>query len=146
MAAMTNYLENKLIDQIFRGVTYTFPGTLYVGLLTSAPSDASSGTEVSGNNYGRVGVTANTSNWAATDAAGSTANPSGGTSGTTSNNGVLSFNTPSGNWGTITHFGIYDASTSGNLLFWGVLSAQKAVFSGDAVSIQISQLQIQIDD
>ena len=146
MSAMTNYLENKLIDQIFRGVAYTFPGTLYVSLFTAAPSDAAGGTEVTGGNYGRVSVVANATNWAATNAAGSTANPSTGTGGTTSNNGVLTFPTPSADWGTITHFGIWDNTSGGNLLFWGALSASKAVFTSDAVSIQISQLQVQIDD
>jgi len=57
MAALSNYLENKLVDQLFRGQAYSFPTTLYIGLLTSAPSDSSSGTEVSGGSYARVAVT-----------------------------------------------------------------------------------------
>lgn len=146
MTAATNYLENKLVDQIFRNVAYSFPTTLYIGLFTAAPSDTGGGTECSGGNYARKDVVCNTTNWAATNAAGSTANPSSGTSGTTSNNGVITFNTPNADWGTVTHFGIFDASTSGNLLFWGALSASKAVYNGDAVSIQISQLQVQMDD
>lgn len=145
MSAMTDYLENKLIDQIFRAQVFAFPATLYIGLLTAAPSDATGGTEATGGSYARVAVVGSLANWAGTQAAGSTV-ASSGTGGTTSNNGAISFPTPSANWGTITHFGIYDAASAGNLLFWGALSSSKAVFTGDAVSIQIGQLQVQIDD
>lgn len=145
MAAMSDYLENKVIDWLIRGQSYTPPATLYIGLLTAAPSDTGGGTELTGNNYARASVASNMTNWAGTQSAGSTT-ASSGTGGTTSNNGVINFNTPSNDWGTVTHFGIYDASTNGNLMFWGALSASKAVFNGDAVSIQTAQLQIQIDN
>jgi hypothetical protein len=145
MTAASNYLENKLIDQIFRNQAFSFPTTLYIGLLTAAPSDTGGGTEVTGGNYARASVACSLANWAGTQAAGSTV-ASTGTGGVTSNNGVVSFNTPNANWGTVTHFGIYDAASVGNLLFWGPLSSSKAVFSGDEVSIQAGQLQIQIDD
>lgn len=145
MSAMSDYLENKIIDWLIRAQAYSPPATLYIGLLTAAPSDTGGGTELSGNNYARAGVTSNMTNWAGTQSAGSTTTSSG-TGGTTSNNGVINFNTPSNDWGTVTHFGIYDASTNGNLLLWGALSASKAVFNGDAVSIQTAQLQIQIDN
>jgi hypothetical protein len=142
---MSDYLENKVIDWLIRGQSYTPPATLYIGLLTAAPSDTGGGTELTGNNYARASVASNMTNWAGTQSAGSTT-ASSGTGGTTSNNGVINFNTPSNDWGTVTHFGIYDASTNGNLMFWGALSASKAVFNGDAVSIQTAQLQIQIDN
>lgn len=145
MTAASNYLENKLIDQIFRNQTYTFPTTLYIALFTAAPSDTGGGTEVSGGNYARASVACSLANWAGTQSAGSTT-ASSGTGGVTSNNNVISFNTPNANWGTVTHFGIFDAVSSGNLMMWGPLSSSKAVFSGDAVSIQAGQLQIQIDD
>ena len=145
MTAATDYFENKLVDQVFRGQAFSFPSTLYVGLLTAAPSDATGGTEVTGGSYARIGVACSLANWAGTQSAGSTT-ASTGTSGTTSNNGVISFPTPSANWGTITHFGIYDAVSAGNLMLWGPLSSSKAVFTGDAVSIQAGQLQIQMDD
>jgi hypothetical protein len=156
MSAASNFLENKLVDWFFRGQAIsitgasaaagTGPTALYVGLLTAAPSDVGGGTEVTGGSYARVTVNSNTTNWAATNGATSTVNPSTGTGGTTSNNAVISFPSPSADWGTVTHFGIYDATSAGNLLFWGPLSSSKAVFTGDAVSIQISQLQVQMDD
>jgi hypothetical protein len=149
MAAMSNYLENKLIDHIFRGVAYTAPTTVYIGLLTSAPDDTGGGTEVStsGTNYGRVSVVCNTTNWAATNGATTVTNPSSGTTGTTSNNGAINFLAPSATWGLITHFGVYDAVSGGNLLFWGSLTASKQVNNADAApSFAISALSIQIDN
>ncbi|CAB4130418.1 hypothetical protein UFOVP119_42 [uncultured Caudovirales phage] len=146
MSAMSDYLENKLIDHIFRGVAYTAPAALYVGLLTAGPSDTGGGTEVSGNNYSRVNLAPSTTNWAATNAAASTANPSAGTSGTTSNNSTITFPTPSASWGTVTHFGLYDASTSGNLLMWGALTISKTINSGDTVTFPAASLSVQIDN
>ena len=131
MAALSDYLENKLIDRIFRGQSYTFPTNLYFGLLTAAPSDSGGGTEVSGGSYARVSVAASMANFAGTQAAGSTT-ASSGTSGETSNNVNITFPSPTGNWGVISYVGVYDASTSGNLLVWGALTTPKTVNSGDA--------------
>jgi len=146
MAAMSNYLENKIIDWLLRQVAFTPPTTVYIGLFTSTPSDTGGGTECSGGSYARASIACSTANWAATNGATLTTNPSSGTSGQTSNNIVISFPTPSLSWGTVTHFAIFDALSGGNMLFWGALSASKLVQSGDTVSIQISQLVVQIDD
>lgn len=146
MAALSNYLENKLIDQLFRGQAYTFPSTVYVGLYTAAPSETGGGTEVSGGSYARVAVTANMTNWAGTQSAGSTT-ASSGTSGTTSNNVAVTFPAPTANWGVITHVGVFDASTSGNLLIYGALTISKTVNNGDsAPTFQASALSFQIDN
>ena len=131
MAALSNYLENKLIDRIFRGQAFTFPANVYFGLLTSAPSDSGGGTEVSGGSYARVEIAASMANFAGTQAAGSTT-ASSGTSGETSNNVNITFPAPTGNWGVISYVAVYDASTSGNLLVWGALTTPKTVNSGDA--------------
>ena len=145
MAHMSGFLENKLIDQIFRGQAYTFPTTLYVGLLTATPSDTGGGTEVTGNNYGRASVAASLANFAGTQGAGTTVASSGAT-GTTSNNAPITFATPSGSWGTVTSFGIYDAVSGGNLLFYGSLSISKTINSGDTVTFPAASLSIQIDN
>ena len=145
MSAMSDYLENKLIDQIFRGQAFTFPGTLYVGLLTAAPSDTGGGTEVSGNAYARVAVTNSLANWAGSQGAGTTV-ASSGTTGTTSNNGTITFPTPSAGWGTVVAFGIYDASSAGNLLFYGTLSISKTINTGDTVTFPAAALSIQLDN
>lgn len=156
MAAMSDFLENKLIDWFFRaqaiGITGasaaggTGPTNLYIGLLTAAPSDTGGGTEVTGGSYARVTYASSLANWAGTQAAASTT-ASTGTGGTTSNNTAITFPAPTANWGTITHFGIYDASSAGNLLFWGALTASKTVNNGDAApSFAAAALSIQIDN
>lgn len=142
MSAMSDYLENKLVDHIFRGQTFTSPANLYVALFTAAPSDSGGGTEVSGNGYTRVTVSSSLANWAGTQSAGSTT-ASSGTGGATSNNGAITFPTPTGaGWGTVTHFGIFDASTAGNLLFHGALTASKTINAGDTVSYAAAQLAV----
>jgi hypothetical protein len=147
MGAMSDYLENKLIDHTFRGVSYTAPSGLYVALFTAAPSDSGGGTEVSGGSYARVNLAPSTANWASTGGAGTTTNPSAGTSGTTSNNSAITFAAPTANWGVITHVGVFDASTSGNLLFWTALTTSKTVNNGDAApSFAAGALTFQIDN
>lgn len=141
MSAMSDYLENKLVDQLFRGQSAPTTTTLYVGLFTASPSDSGGGTEVSGNNYGRVAVTSSLANWAGTQSSGSTT-ASSGTGGQTSNNESISFGTPSASWNTVTHFGIFDASTGGNLLFWGALSTSKTINSGDTVNFPAGSLTV----
>lgn len=143
MSAMSNYLENALVDHLLRGqlLSNTSPASLYVGLFTVAPADAGGGTEVTGNNYGRVAIARSLAAWAGTQSAGSTV-VSSGTGGVTSNNAAITFPTPSGTWGTVTHFGIFDAVSGGNLWFWGALSVAQTINSGNGVSYPIGQLQL----
>jgi len=141
MSAMSNFLENKLVDQLFRAQAAPTTSTLYIGLFTAAPSDSGGGTEVSGNNYSRATVTSSLANWAGTQSAGSTI-ASSGTGGVTSNNGAITFATPSATWGTVTHFGIFDAASAGNLLFHGALTTSKTVNSGDTVSFPVGTLTV----
>lgn len=129
--AFTDYAENKLTDALFRGQSLGAPATWYVGLLTAACSDSTSGTEVTGGSYARVGVTASLANFAGTQSAGSTS-ASSGTGGQTSNNAAITFPAPTANWGSVSHFGFFDASTSGNLWVCVTLTTAKTVNSGDA--------------
>lgn len=145
MAAMSDYLENKIIDWLFRGQAFTPPTTLHVGLLTSAPSDTGGGTEITGNAYTRVAVSSSLANWAGTQSAASTVASTGAT-GTTSNNGVIAFPTPIASWGTVGFFGVYDAASVGNLLFYGALNNAKTINVGDDVRFPISSLSVQIDN
>mgnify|MGYP001317718868 CR=1 FL=1 len=144
MAALSDYLENKLIDHLLRATAYSAPATTYVGLLTAAPSDSGGGTEVSGGSYARASVASGTGAWTATQ--GGTSGASSGTGGTTGNAATISFATPSAGWGTVTHFGVYDALTGGNLLFHGALTASKVINSGDSVSFAAGALTLQIDN
>lgn len=131
MAAKSDYLENKIIDWLFRGQTFTPPTTLFFGLLTANANDAGTLTEVSGGSYARVGVAASLANFAGTQGAGTTV-ASSGTSGTTSNNGTITFPAPTANWGSIVGMGVWDASTGGNLLVYAALGTAKTVNSGDS--------------
>ena len=150
MAAMSDYLENKLIDFVFRGQAFTPTTNTFVGLLTSAPNDANTGSnvvEVSGGGYDRVAVGSSLLNWSGTQS-NSANTTSTGISGTTYNINAITFPAPSGaNWGVINAFGLFDASTGGNLLFYGTLTTPKTVNNGDAAPTFSAQaLSIQLDN
>jgi len=136
MAGKSDYLENKLIDHIFRGTAFIAPTNLYIGLFKLIPSDAGGGTEVSGGSYARVQVACNGTNWANTQASGT--GVSSGAGGTTSNSVAITFPVPTGDWGAggtngqVGWFGIFDASSAGNLLYWAALTAAKSINTGDA--------------
>ena len=158
MPSMSNYLENKLADLLFRGramaigartASWDTAPEVYVGLLTAAPSDTGGGTEVSGGSYARVRVPASgapgDATWKGTGD--ETSGASAGTSGTVKNNAAVTFPAPTGTWGVVTHFGIYDASSGGNLLWWAALTASKTVNNGDpAPSFATDALTVQIDN
>lgn len=144
-AALTDYLENKLIDTFLRAQAYTMPATVYVGLYTACPTDSTAGTEVTGGSYARVSITSSLANWAGTQSAASTT-ASSGTGGTTSNNGVITFPTATADWGTVVCFGVSDASTSGNLLFYAALTANRSITNGSTASFAAAALTFQIDN
>lgn len=144
MGALSDYLENKIVDHVLRATAYTAPVTVYVGLLTAAPSDTGGGTEVSGNAYARVAITSGTAAWNNTQ--GNTTGASTGTDGTIENAAVITFPTPTAGWGTVTHWGVYDAATAGNLLFYAPLTVSKTINTGDAVSFAAGALSLQIDN
>ena len=125
MAEFSNYLENALINAVLRNTTYTSPATVYVSLYTTDPTDADSGTEVSGGSYARTAVTMGA--------------PSNGVS---TNSADVTFPTATAGWGTVTHIGIHDASTSGNLLFHTPLDTAKTIDSGDIFKIETGNLSV----
>ena len=125
MAEMSNYLENALINVTLRATSYTAPTTVYVALFTSDPTDAGSGTEVSGGSYARTAVTFGA--------------PSDGAS---LNSADVTFPTATASWGTVGWIGINDASTSGNLLYHTALDTAKAIDSGDIFKISTGNLSV----
>lgn len=129
MAGFTTYLQQEVLDHLLGNGAYTAP-TPYIGLFTAAPSDAGGGTEVSGNAYVRVN-------------AGTLFGAASGT--TCSNDGAITFPTTTGSWGTVTHFGIFDAASAGNLLIWGALSVSKTITSGDTASFGVGDLDVILD-
>jgi hypothetical protein len=125
MAEMSNYLENAVINAVLRNTSYTSPTTVYVGLFTSDPTDAGSGTEVAGGSYARVAVTFGA--------------PSNGVS---TNSAAVEFAQATANWGTVSHIGIHDALTTGNLLFHTALDTSKTIETGDIFKIAIGSLSV----
>ena len=132
MAALSDYLENKVIDWLLRGQAYTPPSTVYVALFTVADNDAGTGrTEVSGGSYARVAVASSLTNWAGTQSAASTV-ASTGSSATTTNNNTVTFPAPTAAWGSVVAMGVFDAASGGNELFYTTLAQAKTINSGDA--------------
>jgi hypothetical protein len=64
---------------------------------------------------------------------------------TTSNNAAIEFPTATGSWGTVTHVGVFDASSSGNLMAYATLSASKAIATGDVFRVPSGDLDITLD-
>ena len=125
MSEMSNFLENALINATLRNTTYTSVATVYVSLWTTDPTDAGSGTEVSGGSYARTAVTFGA--------------PSNGAS---LNSADVTFPTATASWGTVGWIGINDASTSGNLLYHTALDTAKAIDSGDIFKISTGNLSV----
>jgi len=125
MAAMSDYLENALINAVLRGTTYTSPSKVYIALYTSDPTDAKTGTEVTGGAYARQEITFGA--------------PTNGVSYSTAD--VL-FPVATASWGTVTHIGIFDASTAGNLLFHGPLTNTKTIAADDQLKIVAGNVNV----
>jgi hypothetical protein len=137
--ATGDYLENQVIDTIFRGQSTSLGTDIFVGLSTAACSDSSVGTEVSGGSYARVSVTRSLANWAGTQGAGTTV-ASTGTGGVTSNNNVITFPTPTAGWGVVTHVFAAAAASGSNILFCTALSISKTINNGDSVTFPAGSL------
>ena len=125
--SFTNFLETEILDHVFAGAAYTAPATKYIGLFTAAPGETGGGTEVSGSAYARQTMAFTTSG------------------DTTSNNAAVEFPTATGSWGTITHVGIFDAVSSGNLMVYATLTASKAITTGDVFRVPSGDLDITLN-
>jgi hypothetical protein len=125
MAEMSNYLENALLNAVLRNTSYTSPSTVFVSLYTSDPTDAGSGTEVSGGSYARKPVTFG--------------EPSNGVA---LNSAAVEFDQATASWGTIGYMGIMDAVTSGNLLFHSPLTTSKTIESGDIFKFAVGNISV----
>jgi hypothetical protein len=128
MAELSDYLENKLLDHVLRGTSYTSPTTVYVGLYTSDPGDDNSGTEVSGGSYARQELSVTTAS-----------------DGIVTSSADVTFPQATGSWGTISHIGLLDAITAGNLLMHTPLTTSKAIDTGDIFKISSGSLTAQLD-
>ena len=129
MAALSDYAENLLMNWMMTTDSVTRPTAWYVALYTAEPSDSGGGTEVSGNGYSRQAISVSTAS---------------GTGGTTSNNSNITFTAAGGDWGTVTHIGIHDASSSGNLLWHGVMTGSKTIADGDTLQFNTGNIDLTI--
>ena len=122
MSAFSDYLENKILDHILGGGTYTRPATVYAALFSTSIGDDGSGDELVGNDYARVAITNNPTNFPAA------------VNGVKSNGQEIEFLEPSASWGAVRAVGIFDAISGGNLLFSANLSQQVTIAAGDTPS------------
>ena len=125
MSALSDYAENKILDHILGTSAYTFPSQAYLGLSTGSFGEDNSGTELSGNNYSRVAI-----------------NFDAASGGTTDNSAAVEFAAATGSWGAVSHFGIFDAASSGNLLIHGAFSSSKTIASGDILKVAAGDLDV----
>ena len=130
MAGFSDYLEDKVLEHVFGGNAYSAPSTLYVALYTVAPTDTGGGTEVSGGGYARQTGAFTVSG----------TNPT-----TASNTAAIEYPTATANYGTVVAVGIFDASSSGNLLAYANLTASKVVSSGDVFRFNAGDLDITLE-
>lgn len=133
MSALADYAEQRVLNFLFNNNSDSFsaPAT-WLALYTSTPTDTGGGTEVSGGAYARQRVYPSTSGstpkWTA---AADTSTPSGAK--IIKNANTITFPQATANWGSVKASAIFDASTSGNLLWWGTLTATKTIQQGDTL-------------
>ncbi|WP_068616609.1 phage tail fiber protein [Paenibacillus tuaregi] len=115
---VSNYLAKALLNETFRGIEYVKPDTVYMALYTSNPTAADTGREVTGGAYARQTLT-----FAAPTV------ESGRQ--TIKNSADIQFPVATADWGTVTHMGIRDAATGGNLLYYGPLDSPRSILTND---------------
>jgi len=125
--SLSNTFETDVLEWLFTDTSVTRPTAWYIGLFTTDPTDADSGTEVSGGSYVREAATFSVTGDAATTTA------------------AVEWPVATADWGTITHIGVYDASTAGNLIAHAALTASKTINTDDVFRIPASSLQMTLD-
>ena len=123
--AASNYLENALLDYVLRNTGTPTTATVYLALSTADFTDANTGAEISGNGYARQAI--------AFDAA---------AAGVTQNTALESFTASGGNWGAISHIGIFDALTVGNLLYHTSMTTTRTINDGDTLEFAIGAVTV----
>lgn len=125
MAQMSNYLEEQLINLVFRNTAFATPGTVYLALYSTDPTDADTGTELSGGGYARIAITMGVP-----------------TDGVSLNTVDAVFAPATADWTAVTHIGIRDAATAGNLLMHKVLPAPVSILNTNTFRIPLGDLSI----
>jgi hypothetical protein len=127
--SFTNFLETEILDHVFAGSAYTAPSTHYLALFTAAPGESGGGTEVStsGTAYARQSVAFTT------------------TGNTTSNSAAVEYATATASMGTVSHVGVFDAATGGNMMAYATLTSPKSIDTGDVFRVPTGDLDITLD-
>ena len=125
--SFSNTFETTVLTWVFTTGSATRPTAWHIALYTAAPDDTGGGTEVSGSGYARQSVTFTIS--------GNTA----------SNTSALEFPTATGSYGTVTHVGVFDAASGGNLIAYAALTTSKAIDTGDVLRVPAGDLDITLD-
>lgn len=132
MANISNYMEERILNHFFKGVSSSPPGTLYIALFLNNPTDAATGTEVSGSEYARKVITF-----------GEVSQIEG--KATISNSDDIEFDQAGDNWGLVTHAAIYDDLTGGNMYYYGPLENPKDVQTSDILKVLAGELKLTLD-
>jgi hypothetical protein len=126
----TFYARQKIVDDL-TGVAAYAPPPLYLSAHTADPGDGGShASEVSGSGYARVPLAGV---MGAADSSGISINTS-----------VITFGPATADWGTISHFGIEDASSGGNMLCPGVPTMPRTITTGQPLQIPVGQLRLRL--
>jgi hypothetical protein len=134
----SNYMAEDCLEEFVQGQTRVRPSPHYWALSTTTPSaDGSNFTEPSSGGYGRTTIS-NPGNVFPTS-------PTMGDPTTYTTNANIPFASPTGSWGTVTYWGIFDASSGGNLLFFGQLDSSANVQSGDTVRFLSGDLTVTME-
>jgi hypothetical protein len=130
------YLSQKFLNWLFNSGAFTQPTNLYLALFSIAPTISTTGTEATGSAYARVTIACNTTNWPTIS----------GSTTTVTSGAAFTFPTATGNWSSSsnqTDAGLWDAASTGNLLYWGDLTTAKPVLNGDTASFASGAVTVQ---
>ena len=120
--SLTNYGENTMLTR------FKNSGPYYLALCTSAPKEVDGGTEVSGASYARQQVEFGTPK-----------------SGKMVNSAAIEFPTATESWGTAVSWGLCDAESGGNLVWYGDITTPKDLLAGDIYRINTGNMTLTMD-
>ena len=146
MSGFSSYLDNKVLDHVFKGTSYATP-TKYLAIFRSGDglTENNSGTwdanelQSTAQGYHRIALADSTF-----DAASSSA---------IKNNVNYEFPVAESDWGTVSHVAIMDAETEGNVLAWGAIrnpvtmaEQPREILTGDQFIIRRETMVIRLND
>lgn len=129
MSAAANYLEEAILNHFLRNQAVSAPSAVYIALYLNSPTDADTGTEVSGGGYTRKQITFG-------------APAQSGDKAVVTNNAKVEFDIASTNWGAISHWAIRTAATGGNMIVHAPFTRVETVNSGNRFTIETGNIQV----